>query len=153
TSLSYSNYVGIIGIGRVQRGKVRGNMPVSIVDREGKVRNGKIMQVMGFLGLERLEVDEANAGDIIAISGIENLSISDTVCAIDAPEQLPVLTVDEPTISMTFQVNNSPFAGDKEHSGGKYLKSRQIRDRLMREALHNVALKVEETDDPDKFKV
>ena len=153
TSLSYSNYVGIIGIGRIQRGKIKGNTQVSIVDREGKVRSGKIMQVMGFLGLERLEVDEANAGDIIAISGIENLSISDTICATDAPEQLPVLTVDEPTISMTFQVNNSPFAGVKDRSGGKFLTSRQLRDRLMRETLHNVALKVEETDDADKFKV
>ena len=153
TSLSYSNYVGIIGIGRIQRGKIKGNTPVSVVDREGKVRSGKIMQVMGFLGLERLEVDEANAGDIIAISGIENLSISDTICAVDAPEQLPVLTVDEPTISMTFQVNNSPFAGVKDRSGGKFLTSRQLRDRLMRETLHNVALKVEETDDADKFKV
>ena len=153
TSLSYSNYVGIIGIGRIQRGKIKGNTQVSIVDREGKIRSGKIMQVMGFLGLERLEVDEANAGDIIAISGIENLSISDTICATDAPEQLPVLTVDEPTISMTFQVNNSPFAGVKDRSGGKFLTSRQLRDRLMRETLHNVALKVEETDDADKFKV
>ena len=153
TSLSYSNYVGIIGIGRIQRGKVKGNTQVSIVDREGKIRSGKIMQVMGFLGLERLEVDEANAGDIIAISGIENLSISDTICATDAPEQLPVLTVDEPTISMTFQVNTSPFAGVKDRSGGKFLTSRQLRDRLMRETLHNVALKVEETDDADKFKV
>ena len=153
TSLSYSNYVGIIGIGRIQRGKVKGNTQVSIVDREGKIRSGKIMQVMGVLGLERLEVDEANAGDIIAISGIENLSISDTICATDAPEQLPVLTVDEPTISMTFQVNNSPFAGVKDRSGGKFLTSRQLRDRLMRETLHNVALKVEETDDADKFKV
>jgi GTP-binding protein len=153
SNLDYSNYVGIIGTGRIQRGKVRTNMPVSIVDREGKKRNGKVLQVLGFMGLERREVDEAAAGDIIAISGIENLGISDTVCAVDTPEQLPVLTVDEPTISMTFQVNNSPFAGSKEFSGGKFLTSRQIRDRLMREALHNVALKVEETEDPDKFKV
>ena len=153
SQLDYSNYVGIIGTGRIQRGKVRTNMPVTVIDREGKKRNGKVLQVLGFMGLERREVAEAAAGDIIAISGVENLGISDTVCAQDAPEQLPVLTVDEPTISMTFQVNNSPFAGDKAHSGGKYLTSRQIRDRLMREALHNVALKVEETDDPDKFKV
>jgi GTP-binding protein len=153
TSLSYSNYVGIIGIGRVQRGRIKPNTQVSVVDREGKVRQGKVMQVMGFLGLERLEVEEANAGDIIAISGIENLGISDTICAVDKPEQLPVLTVDEPTISMTFQVNNSPFAGVKDRSGGKFLTSRQLRDRLMREALHNVALKVEETEDADKFKV
>jgi GTP-binding protein len=153
SNLDYSNYVGIIGTGRIQRGKVRTNMPVTIIDREGKKRNGKVLQVLGFMGLERREVSEAAAGDIIAISGVENLGISDTVCAVDAPEQLPVLTVDEPTISMTFQVNNSPFAGSKEYSGGKFLTSRQIRDRLMREALHNVALKVEETEDPDKFKV
>lgn len=153
TSLSYSNYVGIIGTGRVQRGKVRANMPVTVIDRQGKPRNGKVLQVMGFMGLERLEVPEAQAGDIIAISGIENLAISETVCAPEAPEQLPVLTVDEPTISMTFQVNNSPFAGNKERSGGKFLTSRQLRDRLTREALHNVALKVEDTEDADKFKV
>jgi GTP-binding protein len=153
SNLDYSNYVGIIGTGRVQRGKVRTNMPVTIIDREGRKRNGKVLQVLGFMGLERREVPEAEAGDIIAISGVENLGISDTVCAPEAPEQLPVLTVDEPTISMTFQVNNSPFAGSKDRSGGKFLTSRQIRDRLMRETLHNVALKVEETDDPDKFKV
>ncbi|ANB18491.1 translational GTPase TypA [Dokdonella koreensis] len=153
SQLDYNNYVGLIGIGRIQRGKVRTNMPVAILDREGKKRNGKVLQVLGFMGLERKEVAEAQAGDIIAISGIEALGISDTVCATDVPEQLPVLTVDEPTISMTFQVNNSPFAGTKDHSGGKFLTSRQIRDRLMRETLHNVALKVEETEDPDKFKV
>jgi GTP-binding protein len=153
SNLDYSNYVGIIGTGRVQRGKVRTNMPVTIVDREGKKRSGKVLQVLGFMGLERREVPEAEAGDIIAVSGVENLGISDTICAPEAPEALPVLTVDEPTISMTFQVNNSPFAGNKDRSGGKFLTSRQIRDRLMRETLHNVALKVEETEDPDKFKV
>ncbi|HEX7768951.1 MAG TPA: translational GTPase TypA, partial [Dokdonella sp.] len=153
SQLDYSNYVGLIGIGRVQRGKIRTNMPVAVIDREGKRRNAKVLQVLGFMGLERREVAEAEAGDIIAINGIEALGISDTVCAPEAPEQLPVLTVDEPTISMTFQVNNSPFAGNKDHSGGKFLTSRQIRDRLLRETLHNVALKVEETEDPDKFKV
>ena len=153
SQLDYSSYVGLIGIGRIQRGKVRTNMPVAIVDKEGKKRNGRVLQVLGFMGLERKEVPEAEAGDIVAISGVEGLGISDTVCATDAPEQLPVMTVDEPTISMTFQVNNSPFAGNKENSGGKFLTSRQIRDRLMREVLHNVALKVEETDDADKFKV
>src|ERR1700754_3532669 len=153
SNLDYSNYVGIIGTGRIQRGKIRTNMPVAVIDREGKKRNGKVLQVLGFMGLERKEVPEAEAGDIIAISGVEGLGISDTVCATDAPEQLPVMTVDEPTISMTFQVNNSPFAGNKDNSGGKFLTSRQIRDRLMREVLHNVALKVEETDDADKFKV
>ncbi|MBX3698591.1 MAG: translational GTPase TypA [Dokdonella sp.] len=153
SQLDYSNYVGLIGIGRVQRGKVRTNMQVAVVDKDGKKRNAKVLQVLGFMGLERREVAEAEAGDIIAINGIEGLSISDTICAPEAPEQLPVLHVDEPTISMTFQVNNSPFAGVKEHSGGKFLTSRQIRERLMRETLHNVAMKVEETEDPDKFKV
>ena len=153
TSLDYSNYVGIIGVGRIQRGSVRTNMPVTILDRSGKPRQGKVMQVLGFLGLERREVADAQAGDIIAVSGIEGLGISETICAVDAPEQLPVLTVDEPTISMTFQVNNSPFAGKKDRSGGKFLTSRQLRDRLIRETQHNVSLKVEETDDADKFKV
>ncbi len=153
SQLDYNSYVGLIGIGRIQRGKVRTNMPVAVIDREGKKRNGKILQVLGFMGLERKEVAEAEAGDIVAISGVEGLGISDTVCAPDAPEQLPVMMVDEPTISMTFCVNNSPFAGNKEFSSGKFLTSRQIRDRLMRETLHNVALKVEETDDADKFKV
>ena len=153
SQLDYSNYVGLIGIGRIQRGKVRTNMQVAVIDREGKRRNAKVLQVLGFMGLERREVAEAEAGDIIAINGIEGLGISDTICAPEAPEQLPVLHVDEPTISMTFQVNNSPFAGVKEHSGGKFLTSRQVRERLMRETLHNVAMKVEETEDPDKFKV
>jgi GTP-binding protein len=153
SQLDYSNYVGLIGIGRIQRGKVRTNMQVAVVDREGRKRNARVLQVLGFMGLERREVPEAEAGDIIAINGIDGLGISDTVCAPEAPEQLPVLHVDEPTISMTFQVNNSPFAGTKEHSGGKFLTSRQIRERLMRETLHNVAMKAEETEDPDKFKV
>jgi GTP-binding protein len=149
SQLDYNSYVGLIGIGRIQRGKVRTNMPVAVVDRDGKKRQGRVLQVLGFMGLERREVPEAEAGDIIAISGIENLSISDTLCAPDAPEGLPVMTVDEPTISMTFCVNNSPFCGRE----GKFLTSRQIRERLMREVLHNVAMKVEETEDPDKFKV
>ena len=153
SSLDYSSYVGVIGVGRVQRGQVRTNMPVAIIDHEGKRRNGKVLQVMGFMGLERREVPEAQAGDIIAVSGIESLSISDTICDPSAVEALPALTVDEPTISMTFQVNSSPFAGNKDLSGGKFLTSRQIRERLTRETLHNVALRVEETADPDKFKV
>jgi GTP-binding protein len=153
TSLDYSNYVGIIGVGRIQRGRVRTNQPVTVIDREGRTRNAKVLQVLGFLGLERHEVKEAQAGDIIAISGIEGLGISDTLCDQAAVEQLPVLTVDEPTISMTFQVNDSPFAGLKDKSGGKFLTSRQLRDRLIRETQHNVALKVEDTADADKFKV
>ncbi len=153
TSLDYSNYVGIIGVGRIQRGKIKTNQQVTVIDREGKTRNAKVLQVLGFLGLERHEVKEAQAGDIIAMSGIEGLGISDTICDPSAVEQLPVLTVDEPTISMTFQVNDSPFAGVKDRSGGKFLTSRQLRDRLVRETQHNVALKVEDTADADKFKV
>lgn len=153
SQLDYSNYVGVIGIGRVERGTVRTNMPVSIIDREGAKRQGKVLQVLGFMGLERMEVEQARAGDIIAISGIDKLGISDTVCALDTPEALPALSVDEPTISMTFQVNNSPFAGKADVSGGKFITSRQIHERLQREMLHNVALRVEQLDDPDKFRV
>ena len=153
SQLDYSNFVGLIGIGRVQRGKIKTNTPVSVVDRHGVKRNARVLQVLGFMGLERREVPEAEAGDIIAINGIEALGISDTVCALDTPDALPALTVDEPTISMTFQVNNSPFAGSKEHSGGKFLTSRQLRDRLNRELMHNVALRVEDTDEAEKFKV
>ncbi|TDR45872.1 GTP-binding protein TypA/BipA [Tahibacter aquaticus] len=153
SQLDYNSYVGVIGIGRIQRGKIRTNQTVVVIDREGKKKQGRVLQVLGFMGLERHEVAEAEAGDIVAISGIEGLGISDTVCSLDAPEALPALTVDEPTISMTFQVNNSPFAGKKEHSGGKFLTSRQLRDRLSRELLHNVALKVEDTAESEKFKV
>ena len=149
SQLDYSSYVGIIGIGRVQRGKARTNMPVVVVDREGKKRQGRILQVLGFMGLERHEVPEAQAGDIIAITGVEGIGISDTICSPDQPEALPALTVDEPTISMFFCVNSSPFAG----KDGKFLTSRQIRDRLKRELMHNVAMRVEETDDADKFRV
>ena len=128
--LDYSSYVGAIGIGRIKRGKIRRNSPVVVVDREGKVRNERIMQVMGFLGLDRVEVDEASAGDIVAFAGIEYPEISDTICDPGTPEALPPLVVDEPTISMTFEVNNSPFCGRE----GKYVTSRQIRERLLREA-------------------
>jgi GTP-binding protein len=149
SSLDYNSYVGVIGIGRVQRGTVKTNTPVAIVSREGKQRNGRILQILGFKGLERVEVPEANAGDIIAFTGIDPLEISDTICHPENVEALPPLSVDEPTISMTFQVNNSPFAGKE----GKFVTTRQIRDRLQRELLHNVALRVEDTADPDKFKV
>jgi len=153
SQLDYNSFVGLIGIGRIQRGKIKKNMPVSIVGPDGKKRQGKVLQVLGFMGLERIEVEEAEAGDIVAISGVQELGISDTVCALDSPEALPALTVDQPTISMTFQVNNSPFAGNKDLSGGKFITSRQLRERLERETLHNVALKVEEGSDPDKFLV
>ena len=153
SQLDYSNFVGVIGIGRIQRGTLKKNMPVAVIDRHGKKRQGKVLQVLGFLGLERIEQDSAEAGDIVAISGIQELTISDTVCALDCPEALPALTVDEPTISMTFQVNNSPFAGNKDLSGGKFLTSRQLKERLERETVHNVALKVEQLEDADKFLV
>ncbi|GLQ88736.1 translational GTPase TypA [Dyella flagellata] len=153
SQLDYNNFVGVIGIGRIQRGTLKKNMPVAVIDREGKKRQGKVLQVLGFLGLERIEQDTAEAGDIVAISGIQELTISDTVCALDTPEALPALTVDEPTISMTFQVNNSPFAGNKDLSGGKFLTSRQLKDRLEREQVHNVALRVEQGSDADKFLV
>ena len=153
SQLDYNNFVGVIGIGRIQRGTLKKNMPVAVIDREGKKRSGKVLQVMGFLGLERIEQDEAEAGDIVAISGIAELTISDTITTPEAPEALPALTVDEPTISMTFQVNNSPFVGNKDLSGGKFLTSRQIRERLDREKIHNVALRVEDGSDADKFLV
>lgn len=149
STLDYSSYVGMIGIGRVKRGQAKTNMPVSIISADGTIRQGKILQVLEYLGLERSEVPSANAGDIIAITGIDALKISDTLCDPSAVEALPALTVDEPTVSMTFQVNTSPFAGKE----GKYVTSRKIRERLEQELLHNVALRVEDTGDPDKFKV
>jgi len=149
SQLDYNSYVGVIGIGRITRGKIKSNSPVVIVDRDGDKRNGRMLQILGFLGLERVEVSEAQAGDIIAFSGIEELNISDTLCDPKTVEALPPLTVDEPTVSMTFQVNTSPFAG----RDGKYVTSRQIRERLQRELLHNVALRVTDTEDPDKFRV
>jgi len=149
SQLDYSSYVGAIGIGRIKRGSVRRGMNVAVVDREGNVRQERVMQVLGFLGLDRIEIEEAGAGDIVAFAGIEHPKISDTLCDPLQPEAMPALVVDEPTIGMTFEVNTSPFAGRE----GKYLTSRQIRERLLREALTNVALRVEETDDPDKFQV
>jgi GTP-binding protein len=147
SSLDYNSYVGVIGIGRISRGTVKTNTPLTIIDRNGKKRNARMLQIFGFLGLERVEVPEANAGDIIAFTGIDQLDISDTLCDPANVEALPALTVDEPTVSMTFMVNKSPFAG----KDGKFLTSRQIRERLDRELKHNVALRVENTDDPDKF--
>jgi len=149
SALDYNSYVGVIGIGRITRGKVKTNQQVTVLGADGSKRNGKILQVMGYMGLERQEVPEAFAGDIICVTGIEALKISDTLCDPANPEALPALTVDEPTVSMTFQVNNSPFAGKE----GKFVTSRQIKDRLDRELIHNVALRVEQTEHPDKFRV
>jgi GTP-binding protein len=149
SSLDYSSYVGAIGIGRITRGTLRRNMPVTVIDRDGNEREERILQVLGFHGLERTEVESATAGDIVAFSGIPEPRISDTICDPEHVEALPALTVDEPTISMSFETNTSPLSG----KDGKYVTSRQLRERLAREALHNVALRVEETDSPDRFKV
>ncbi|MBL8201290.1 MAG: translational GTPase TypA [Chromatiales bacterium] len=149
SSLDYDSYVGMLGIGRITRGRANAGSNVSVVGADGKVRNGKIGELYGFLGLNRYKVDQASAGDIVVFSGIEELFISDTVCDREHPEGLPPLKVDEPTITMTFLVNKSPFAGKE----GKFLTSRHIKERLERELKHNVALRVEPTGDPDKFQV
>ncbi|RZA05944.1 MAG: translational GTPase TypA [Moraxellaceae bacterium] len=149
SSLDYNSFVGVIGIGRIQRGAVKTNTAVTVIDKEGNKRNGRILQIMGYHGLDRVEVPGASAGDIICITGIDALNISDTICDPKTVEALPPLSVDEPTVSMTFQVNNSPFAGRE----GKFVTSRNIRERLERELIHNVALRVEDTDSPDRFKV
>jgi len=149
SSLDYSSYVGTIGVGRVTRGRLPAKSRVVCIDRFGKSKSGRVLQIFGFHGLERIEVEEAQAGDIIALTGIEDLGISDTLCSPDHPQALPSLTVDQPTVSMNFQVNTSPFAGRE----GKFVTSRQIGERLKRELIHNVALKIEETPDPDIFAV
>ncbi|MCZ6592804.1 MAG: EF-Tu/IF-2/RF-3 family GTPase, partial [Alphaproteobacteria bacterium] len=149
SALDYSSYVGVIGIGRIDRGRARRNAQVTIAAADGSQRHGRLLQILGFHGLERIEREEAVAGDIIAFSGLDKLNISDTLCDPAVVEALPPLSVDQPTIAMTFQVNDSPFAG----RDGKYVTSRNLRDRLTEELLHNVALRVEETDSADRFKV
>lgn len=149
SALDYSSYVGVIGVGRIARGVLKPNQQVIVASSDGKEKKGKVLKVMGHLGLERVEVEEARAGDIVCITGIDGLSISDTLCDPDTIESLPPLSVDEPTVSMTFQVNDSPFAGKE----GKFVTSRNIKDRLDQELIHNVALRVEQGDTPDKFKV
>jgi len=149
SALDYNSYVGVIGIGRITRGKIKPNEQVVVVGSDDSDRKGKVLQVMGYNGLERVEVLEAQAGDIICVTGIDKLNISDTLCSPEKIEGLPPLSVDEPTVSMTFQVNNSPFAGRE----GKYISSRNLKERLEQELIHNVALRVEQGDSPDKFKV
>ena len=149
SALDYNSFLGVIGIGRIRRGKVKTNTPVTSIDASGKKRNGRILKIMGHHGLQRVEVEEAQAGDIVCISGFDPLFISDTLCDQQNVEAMPALTVDEPTVSMTFQVNDSPFAGKE----GKFVTSRNIKERLEKELLHNVALRVEEGDSADKFKV
>lgn len=149
SALDYSSYVGVIGVGRVTRGALTPNTQVVVVDAEGNQRKGKVLQVMGHMGLERVETERAEAGDIVCITGIDGLNISDTLCDPAVPEALPALSVDEPTVTMTFQVNDSPFAGKE----GKFVTTRNIKERLDRELIHNVALRVEPGDTPDKFVV
>ncbi len=149
SALDYNSYVGVIGVARITRGKLKTNTPITVIDSEGKTRNGRIQLIYGFLGLERVEVPTAEAGDIVAFTGVDKLSISDTLCDPTNVEALPPLSVDEPTISMTFQVNNSPLAGQD----GKYITTRNIQERLERELIHNVALRVEQGESPDKFRV
>jgi len=150
SALDYNSYVGVIGIGRIKQGKIRRNQALSLIDREGKIRTGiRMQQILGFHGLERVEVDMAQAGDIICFNGIDKLNISDTICDPENVVAMPPLSVDEPTLSMTFQVNNGPFAGQD----GKFVTSRNISDRLDQELIHNVALKVEQGESGDKFRV
>ena len=149
SALDYSNYVGVIGIGRIQRGSMSRNTQVKVVSADGAVRNGRILQILGFHGLERVEFQNASAGNIVAVTGIDELRISDTLCDVEVVESLAPLRIDEPTLSMIFQVNDSPFAGRE----GKFITSRNLRDRLQREVLSNVALRVESMRDPDKFRV
>ncbi len=150
SSLDYNSYVGVIGIGRIKQGKVKRNQPISLIDRTGKIRTGiRMQQILGFHGLERVEVPEAQAGDIICFNGIDKLNISDTLCDPEHVDAMPPLSVDEPTLSMTFQVNNGPLAGQD----GKFVTSRNISDRLDQELIHNVALRVEPGETGDKFRV
>ncbi|CAM4066307.1 translational GTPase TypA [Pseudoalteromonas byunsanensis] len=149
SQLDYNSYIGVIGVGRIKRGTVKVNQQVTVVGADGSKRNGKVGQVLTYLGLDRHEAQQAQAGDIIAITGLGELKISDTVCDVNAVEALPALSVDEPTVTMTFSVNTSPFAGQE----GKFVTSRNILERLQNELVHNVALRVEETDNPDSFRV
>ena len=149
TSRAYDQYVGVLGVGRVKRGVINAGETIFTVSDESKQKKGKILQVMSYSGLERTPVKSAQAGDIVCISGLDEIKISDTICSLEKPESLPALSVDEPTISMMFQVNTSPFAG----RDGDYITSRQIRERLFQEAKHNVALRVEETDHSEMFRV
>jgi GTP-binding protein len=149
SALDYSSYVGAIGIGRISRGTISTNTPVKVVDPDGGTRNARVLQILSFAGLNQIERESAAAGDIVAVNGVEDIRISQTLCDPEAVEPLPALSVDEPTLNMTFHVNNSPFAG----ISGKFVTSRQLNERLQRELIHNVALRVEATDDPSCFSV
>jgi len=149
SALDYSPYLGVLGVGRINRGTLKRNTPVVVLDREGRERKARVQTILGYQGLERIERESVSAGDIVCVTGIGDMGISETICAPECLEALPLLSVDEPTLTMMFCVNTSPFAGKE----GDYLTSRQLKDRLFREALHNVALQVSETGDPDRFEV
>ncbi len=149
SALDYDSFVGVIGVGRITRGKLKPGTDVQVIDAQGNTRKARVQEVKGFKGLDRVSTNDAQAGDIVCISGIDKLNISDTLCDMNNVEAMPPLSVDEPTVSMTFQVNNSPFAGKE----GKFVTSRNIKDRLEKELIHNVALRVEPGDSPEKFKV
>jgi GTP-binding protein len=149
SSLAYSTYLGVMGVGRIRRGRIERNTPVTVISRDGETRRARVLTILGYHGLERVERESASAGDIVCVTGVENMGISETLCSPDAVEALPRLVVDEPTLTMMFCVNTSPLAGKE----GDYLTSRQLKDRLWREALHNVALSVKETEDRDRFEV
>lgn len=149
SALDYNSYVGVIGVGRITRGTIKTNTVVKVIDSHAKVRNGRVLSIMGYQGLERVEVPVAQAGDIVCVTGMDQLNISDTLCSPEVIEALPALSVDEPTVSMTFQVNDSPFTGKE----GKLITTRNIKERLERELIHNVALRVEPGETPDKFRV
>src|SRR5690606_37427854 len=149
SQLDYNSFLGVIGVGRITRGKIKSNTLVVAIGADRTQRQGRMLKILGHSGLQRVEVEAAQAGDIVCVSGMDQLFISDTLCDMNHVEALPPLTVDEPTVSMTFQVNDSPFAGKE----GKFVTSRNIKERLEKELLHNVALRVEEGDSADKFKV
>lgn len=149
TMLDYNDYLGRVGIGRIHRGKMKLNQPVAVMKRDGKIRNLKVSKLFGFMGLKRVEIEEAQAGDIVAVAGFEDINVGETVCDPAKPEALPLLTIDEPTLKMTFLVNNSPFAGRE----GKHVTARKLKDRLMHELETDVSLRVDETDSPEAFVV
>jgi GTP-binding protein len=149
TTLDYSDFLGRIMIGRIHNGRIRANQPVALLRDDGSVKRGRISKLLGFQGLQRVEIDEAAAGDLVAVAGFDEVNIGETIACPDNPEALPLIKVDEPTLQMTFVVNDSPFAGKE----GKFVTSRQVRDRLQKELLTNVALRVEDTDSPDRWAV
>ena len=149
TTLDYSDFLGRIMIGRIHNGTIRANQPVALLRDDGSVKRGRISKLLGFQGLQRVEVEEARAGDLVAVAGFDEVNIGETIACPDNPEALPLIKVDEPTLQMTFVVNDSPFAGKE----GKFVTSRQVRDRLQKELLTNVALRVEDTDSPDRWAV